>query len=272
MKLFISVDMEGVSGVYKREQTVTLNKDWEAARKLMTEEVNSAVEGAMEAGVTDVTICDAHSSGENLIIEMLKPNCSIVRTGFKPLCMMEGIDSSMSAVFLLGYHAKAGASNATLPHTYYGKIVHEVKINGTLFGETALNSALAGHYGVPIVLVSGDQTLCAEARRFIPKITAFCSKTALSGLAAKIPVPQVIKEKLRKAAKIAIEQRKIVKPFSVKTPIVFEVTYNAPRWTDAACLIPWIKRISSRKIRFKCDDFKSAYSAFRSTLALCSTI
>jgi D-amino peptidase len=270
MKLFISADMEGVSGVYKNIQTSPNEKDWESARKLMTDEVNAAVEGALEAGATDVVICDSHASGENLIPESLHPRAVLVRGTTKTLGMMEGLDSSFDAVFLLGFHAKAGTKDATLPHTYSSRTVYQVRINGVEFGETALNSALAGYFGVPVVLVSGDQSLCAEARKVIAGVTTFQTKIALSGTSILSAVPQVVRGGMRKAAKKAVERRKNVKPLRVKMPVKVEIGFITPQMADIACIVPWFERRSARKIRYICDDIKGAYSAFRAAINLAS--
>jgi D-amino peptidase len=270
MKLFISADMEGVSGVYKNIQTSPNEKSWEDARKLMTDEVNAAVEGALEAGVTDVVICDSHASGENLIPESLHPGSKLVRGTTKILGMMEGLDSSFDAVFLLGFHAKAGTKDATLPHTYSSRTVYEVRVNWKEFGETALNAALAGYFGVVVVLVSGDQSVCAEARKMIRGVTTFQTKIALSGTSVLSAVPQVVREGMRKAAKKAIERRKNVKPLRVKTPVKVEIDFITPQMADIACIIPWFERRGARTIRYTCDDFRGAYSAFRATINLAS--
>jgi D-amino peptidase len=270
MKLFISADMEGVSGVYKNIQTSPNEKEWENARKVMTDEVNAAVEGALEAGVTDVVICDSHASGENLIPESLHPRSVLVRGTTKRLGMMEGLDSSFNAVFLLGFHAKAGTKDATLPHTYSSRTIYKVRINGKEFGETALNAALAGQFGVPVVLVSGDQSLCAEARKVIRGVTTFQTKIALSGTSVLSAVPQVVRENLRKTAKKAIEQRGKVKPLRVKAPVKVEIDFIAPKMADAACIIPWFERRGARTIRYICDDIRGAYSAFRAAINLVS--
>jgi D-amino peptidase len=270
MKLFISADMEGVSSVYKNIQTSPNEKAWEEARKLMTDEVNAAVEGALEAGVTDVVICDSHASGENLISESLHPSSKLVRGTTKTLGMMEGLDSSCDAVFLLGCHAKAGTKDATLPHTYSSRTVYEVRVNGVQFGEIGLNAALAGQFGVPVVLVSGDQSVCAEARKMIRGVTTFQTKAALSGTSILGAVPQVVRDGMREAAKKAIERRKNVKVLRVKTPVKVEIVFIAPWMADVACIIPWFERRGARKIRYICDDIRGAYSAFRAAINLAS--
>lgn len=151
--------MEGVAGVVDREQTLRDGKEHERARKLMTQEVNAAIEGALEAGAKQVLVNDSHGTMRNIILEELNENAELITGSPKPLSMMQGIDKTFNAVLFVGYHAMRGTYKGVLEHTYHGNIVSDVFFNSKRYGETGMNAAVAGYFKVPIVLVTGDQAV-----------------------------------------------------------------------------------------------------------------
>ena len=151
MKVFVSIDMEGISGVVSPEQCTPGNPDYERARLLMTQEANAAILGARAAGAAEVAVSDSHGNMRNLLIEELDTWADLIYGSPKPFGMMEGLDDSFGVVFLIGYHARAGTLNAILDHTYSSRCVHHVELNGRPVGEIGLNAALAGFHGVPPV-------------------------------------------------------------------------------------------------------------------------
>ncbi len=163
MKVFISADMEGISGVTHAEHVLRDGKEHERARKLMTGEVNAAVEGALEAGAAKVVVNDSHGTMRNILPEDLHEEAELVTGAPKPLFMMEGLDSSFKAVFFVGYHGMRGSYPSILEHTYSSRVVYDFCVNDKILGETGINAAIAGYYDVPVVLVTGDRKLTEEA-------------------------------------------------------------------------------------------------------------
>jgi len=175
MKVYISCDMEGISGVVAGKQTEGNGEEYKRAQKLMTDELNAAIEGALAGGATEILVNDSHGHMRNILIEELNPKAQLISGSPKPLLMMQGIDASFDAAFFIGYHAQAGTAYSVLDHTYAG-IVYQVSLNGRPMGETGLNAALAGYFGVPVVLVSGDKLLVEEATALLGTVEGVAVK------------------------------------------------------------------------------------------------
>ena len=158
MNVLISVDMEGISGVVTGDHTSSKHKEYERFRKLMTAEANAAIKGALAGGATRVVVNDSHGGGANILIEELNPAAELISGSPKPFGMMQGIGPDVGVVFFVGYHGASGTGAAVLEHTWSGRVV-EARLNGQMVGETGLNAALAGAYGAPVVLVTGDTAL-----------------------------------------------------------------------------------------------------------------
>jgi len=171
VKVYISADMEGVDGVVTPFQADRYKEEWGRFRKFMTQEVVAAIEGAREAGATEFLVSDSHGSMENIVIEDLPEGTRLVRSRPRPLEMMEGIDASFTAVVFVGYHAGANAEGGVLAHTYRGAGgIRDLRINGVSVPEGGLNAAIAGHFGVPVVAVSGDQVACQQVASLVGPI------------------------------------------------------------------------------------------------------
>ena len=171
VKVLISVDMEGVSGVVHADHTGRDGKDYDIGRRLMTLEANAAIEGAIEAGADEVVVNDSHGTQRNLLPELLDQRAQLITGSPKPQTMMAGLDATFDAALCVGYHARAG-SQGILDHTISGRVVHEILVNGQPQGELGLNAGIAAHHGVPIVMVAGDTACCEQARELIPGIEA----------------------------------------------------------------------------------------------------
>jgi D-amino peptidase len=175
MKVFVSVDMEGATGVVHNDQLMPGKSDYARGRKLLTGDVATAVRAALSRDdVHQVLVCDGHGNMRNLLLEELPRNCQVVvgPASSKALCQSEGLDASFGAMMLVGYHARAGSRDAVLPHTWIGSLIHEVRVNGRVFGETAINAAIGGEFGVPVVFVAGDEAVCREAKTRAPFVVA----------------------------------------------------------------------------------------------------
>jgi D-amino peptidase len=265
MKVYISCDMEGISGVVAGQQTQMDGEEYKRAQKLMTGEVNAAIEGALAGGASEILVNDSHGSMRNILIEELNSSAQLISGSPKPLSMMQGIDGSFDAAFVIGYHAQAGTAYSVLDHTYSG-IVYQVSLNGRPLGETGLNAALAGHFGVPVVLVTGDKLLVEEAKALLGTVEGVAVKESYGRSAAKCLVPEAARQLIREAAQRALSRGG--KPFVVKPPITLTVDFTSSAHLDMAELIPGVNRVSGRRIEFIHDDLLTIYKVWRAMLKL----
>ncbi|RKY15298.1 MAG: aminopeptidase [Planctomycetota bacterium] len=270
MRVFISADMEGVAGVAYFNQVVG-KEGYERACELMTEEVNAVLQGAADAGAEEFIVCDAHWMGANLLLERLDVRAEIVRGDFRRYGMMQGVERDVDAAMFVGYHARAGASPATFPHSFSGRAVLEVRVNKRPFGETALNAAFAGSFGVPVVLVSGDNQVCEEARATIYGVTVVATKRALGDGVTSSLNPRRARDLLRQKTKEAITA-KAARPLRVSEPVTLEVDFVRPVQADAASLLPQVERVSARTVRTETETFRDAYCLLQALVMLALSV
>jgi D-amino peptidase len=271
MKLLIAVDMEGISGVTTWDQVTPGHAEWQRFRKIMTAEVNAAVAGAFQGGADEVVISDGHWNGDNILIEELDPRARLNTGSPSPFSMVEGVDQGVDAAFFIGYHARNGTANAILDHTWSSARVHNFYINGRVSGETGWNAALCGHYNVPVLLLSGDQSVAAEANEWIVGIDTVVTKTAHGRWSAEVIAPSVNQEKLRAAAQAAVHkflQKESPQPLRVACPLTFKVEFVGSDMGDKAALLPGMRRLDGRTLEFTAPDMPSAYQAFRAAVTL----
>src|SRR5215218_3933736 len=221
MRVYISVDMEGIAGVVHEDQTDPIQSrhagEYNRFRRLMTQEANAAIAGAVDAGASGMVVNDSHWLMRNLLAEELDPAAELLSGGPKRWSMVEGIDGGFDAAMFIGYHARAGTPNATIDHTYTSR-VYEARINGQPVGELALNAAMAGTHGVPVALVSGDQALAAEARALLgTQLETVVVKEAVGRFAARSLPPVVACQRIRTGAASALGRKH--SPFVFETPI-----------------------------------------------------
>ena len=209
MKIYVSVDMEGATGIVHREQLVPGGEDYERGRKLLMGDVNAAIEGARAGGATEVLVNDAHGTMRNLLIEDLAEGAELISGPWtnKPLCQSELVDESYGLGFFVGYHSRADTPKGLLAHTWVGKILHGVIVNGGVVGETAINAGVLGCFGVPVGLVTGASDLVAEARQSVPEALAVSVKEAIGFTGARCKPPRVTQELIRKAAEEAVRRK-----------------------------------------------------------------
>jgi D-amino peptidase len=271
LKVFISVDMEGVSGVTHGEHVLRDGKEHERARRLMTGEANAAVEGALEAGAEKVVVNDSHGTMRNIIPEELHEEAELVTGSPKPMFMMEGIDSSFNAAFFVGYHGMRGSHPSILEHTYSSRVVYDFFINDTVMGETGINAAIAGYYGVPVTLVTGDRKLCEEARTFLRNVVTVVVKEATGRTAARCISPIKARQLIKNGAAKALKHADSVKPFKIKPPINLKVAFMNSGMAEIAELVPGSKRIDGRTLSYTSKDLVEAYKAFLAMITLAGT-
>ena len=266
MRVYISVDMEGVAGVVHEDQTNPTDPrcapEYARFRKLMTAEANAAVQGALDAGATRVLVNDSHWDMRNLLAEELNEGAELVSGGPKQRSMMEGIDAGFDAALFIAYHARAGTRNAILDHTYADRIL-DARLNGRSVGELGLNAALAGTYDVPVVLVSGDSALATEAHDLLGEdITTVIVKEALGRHAAKSLAPAVACRRIREGASKALKRKK-PRRFTIESPITLEVDFSKTVEADMAEITPGAIRTSGRTVAFTHDDYREVFRAWR---------
>lgn len=250
MKIFISVDIEGVAGVTNWEHVRMGEAEYVFARRWMTEEVNAAIAGAKEAGATEFTVTDSHSAMYNIMPDLLDKDALLVRGSPRPLFQMEGIDASFAAAFLIGYHCMAGTPKATLCHSHLGDIVYEMRLNGVPIGEAAYNAAVAGAFEVPVVLTTGEDTYAAEVERFLPWTERVITKWAITQWSAKNLNPKVSQERIKAGAKQALARLPEMKPFLPSKPVRFEVDFTHPIHAQLAGDLPGVERIGGRTLAY----------------------
>ncbi|MFI2783090.1 M55 family metallopeptidase [Streptomyces sp. ALB3] len=261
MNVLISVDMEGVSGLVHPSETNPGRQDYERGRALMTAEANAVVAGVLDAEPTaDILVADAHGTFRNILPDQLDRRARLVRGKPRPMGMLAGLDADTDAVLLVGYHARAGAGPGVLAHTMSDDIL-DVRVAGRSLGEIGLNAALAGHLGVPVVLLSGDDAACAEFEELVPAAVTVAVKEALAAAAAVTLHPEEARARLRAGAAEAIGRRAGVAPLALSgPPLAVEVDLYSPVSVDLALLIPGVARAGGgRTVTFAAADFAEAY-------------
>jgi len=270
MKILIAVDMEGITGVVSWNHVAHDHPEYARFRKLMTYDVNAAIRGAFEGGASEVLVSDGHGYGRNILIEELDPRAHLNSGTPSPFSMVQGIDSGVTAVMYVGYHARIGTQNAILEHTWSDERVANLWINGDLFGEIGLNAAVSGHFNAPVIMISGDQSACAEAAGLLKGIETAIVKYASGRMAAELLPPSVTQELIQAAAMRAIIRLKAgqaPQPLKLAPPITMTIDFVQSEMADRAALLPGASR-AGRRFQYTAPDMPTLYAAFRTALAL----
>lgn len=254
MKIFITVDMEGMAGITHTDHTKMEGIEYEMARKWMTAEANAAIEGAFEAGATDVVVTDAHGFMRNMLPHELHKDAQLVRGIPRPLFQMQGIDETFDAALMIGYHAQAGDAFGILSHTHVGRIAYDIRLNGESVNEVAFNTAVAGHFGVPLALVSGDDCLIESVAKTHPWAEGVTTKWALSRFSARNLSPAASQDLIRASTKRALGRLSEMQVTKFEGPIELEMHFLDPIYAQLASDIPGAERIDGRGIRYVGQD------------------
>jgi len=281
MKVLISVDMEGISGVATRRETATgwppgagKGNDYERARGWMTADANAAIAGACDAGATEILVADAHDGMLNLLWYELDSRAELIR-GYENRdgWMIAGIDSSCDAVFFVGYHARAADGRGVLSHTFYGPdILWDVRLNGEPASEARFNALIAGHYGVPVALITGDDVICQETRCWLPRVETAEVKYAIDRFTARCLPRTMALERIRTAARSAVERISEMQPYVMEAPIALEMVMGDGSMAAACAHIPGVERSGDRAVRYSAPDAISAMNVCRIGLVLAGAI
>ncbi len=266
MKVFLSSDMEGTAGVVDWEQCVGNGPEAAAGRALLLAEVNAAIEGAVAGGATEIVVNDSHSTMRNLPADALGGGASYISGSHKPLYMMQGLDDSFDAVLFVSYHGSVGAP-AGLSHTYNPRAVMEARLGGVVTGEAGINALVAAHYGVPVVLVTGDRCACEETAALIPGVHTAVVKEHVSRLAAHSLHPARACALIRETARRAVEGAAATSPPPVGSAPL-EISVRTTDIAEAASWVRGVERTGPRELRFHGDDPLAVYRSFCAAILL----
>ena len=249
-KIFVSVDMEGIAGVVSNEQLGPPGFEYERFRQFMTEETNTALAAAREAGATEFVVSDSHGNMQNLLVEKLPKDVLVVRSAPRPLMMMQGLDESFDGVIFIGYHAGTTNLEGVRAHTMSSATLADVRLNGVSVPEAAFNAAIAGHFGVPVLAITGDDAIVKEARGLLGDVEGAVVKWAYGFHSAKTLTPEAARDVIREKVRAAMARRGSFRPYVVKTPVELEVRFKNYRPAEVLSYLPIVKRVDAHTVRF----------------------
>jgi D-amino peptidase len=261
LKVFISVDMEGIAGVVNSQETSRSGQDYSYFRTVMTRETNAAIEGAVAAGATEIVVRDSHGSARNILPELLDRNAHLLRDwSGGPKGMMEGIDETFDAVILVGYHAKAGTPDAVIDHTWSGSVT-DVSVNGVSLPEAGFNALIAGHYDVPVVLVAGDRAVCEQAEALFGEVETVAVKEGI-GAAALSLHPEIARERIRAGVERALRDLSRYTPYRLDPPYTLVLKLKSEVAVYDGSFYPGATRTGDWELSYTSDDVMAIVLAF----------
>ena len=272
MKVYLSSDMEGTAGVVDWTQCIGPGPEYEYYRGLLQGEVNAAIEGAVSAGATEILVNDSHSSMQNLRPDQLLGGARYLSGRHKPMYMMEGLDPSYDAIFFVSYHGSMASEASTLSHTYNPRAIARVRLNGVEVGESGINALVALGHGVPIVLITGDDTTAEEARRVCPDIHAAVVKRSVTRFAADSLHPSAACELIRDTAAVAVKDLDSARLPQVELPATLEVLFQNGDFAEMATWINGVERVDSRTVQVTDDDPIRLFRTFVTVVLLTRAI
>jgi D-amino peptidase len=253
-RLFVSVDMEGIAGVVTGEQLGPQGFEYARFRELMTEEVNAAIAAAREAGATEFVVADSHGNGQNLLVDKLPRDVTLVRGSPRPLGMMQGIDDTFDGAVFIGYHAGTTNPDGVRAHTLSSATLADVRLNGVSYLEAGLNAALAGHYGVPVLAITGDEAAVKEASALVGGLQGGVVKWSFGFHSARTLMPEAARDVIRTAVRNGLARRAEIRPFRVPEPIELEVRFKNYRPAEVLSYLPGVRRADAHAVRLTARD------------------
>ncbi|MDR7417375.1 MAG: M55 family metallopeptidase [Armatimonadota bacterium] len=271
MKVYIATDMEGITGIVDRAQISPPGVDLRRGRNLLTEDTNAAIRGALAAGATDIIVSSGHGGNgmRNIIDENLHPAAWLV-SGDTRRSSVEGMDDSFDALVLIGFHTRHGLSGV-LDHTITARDIYEIRVHGRPIGEIGLYGLAAGHFGVPVVLVSGDDRLAAETREWFPWAVPVVVKYAIGRHAARLMHPRRGQRLIEEQTTEALRRLATMKPLRLPAPITVELQFKRTAHADEADRIPGVERVDDCTVRAQVPDGATAVSLVRTCIKLGAT-
>jgi D-amino peptidase len=261
LKVFISVDMEGIAGVVTSEECSSSGPDYGYFRRIMSHEANAAVLGAFDAGATEVYVRDSHGSARNILPDLLDPRAKLLRDwSGGPMSMMEGIDETFDAVVFIGYHARAGTADAIIDHTMSGNVM-DLAINGVSLPEAGANGLIAGHFGVPVVFVAGDQGIVDQVEALFGSVGTYATKQGYG--AASLGVhPEVAQRGIRAGVANAVRNRDRFEPFTLNRPYTMVLKLKTEASVYNGSFFPGAQRTGDWELTYMADDILQVMYAF----------
>ena len=250
LKIYISADMEGITGVVTGEQLGPTGFEYARFREFMTQEVNAAIEGALAAGATEIVVSDSHGNGQNLLIEKLPKDILLIRSWPRPLMMMQGIDQTFAGVIFIGYHTGTTNLQGVRAHTMSSARLADVQLKGASVSEGGLNAAIAGHFNVPVIMVSGDDAVVKETQARLGDVEGAVVKWASGFHSAKTLMPEAAQQLIREKAKKAVGRIKDFKPYKLASPIQLDVRFKNYRPSEVLSYLSIVERTDAHSIRF----------------------
>lgn len=266
--VFISVDMEGMAGIVHLHQVMRGMPEYERSCRLMTAETNAAVAGARRAGATRIVVNDSHGDMRNFFLDELDDGVEVISGSDKPFSMGAGLDPSFEVAFFVGYHASVGSGQAIMDHTYGGRTIYALRINGTPQSEATLNAALAGTFGVRTALITGDRTTVEEAGAALPGIEGVIVKEALGRQAARSLHPIEACRRIEAGAYRAYQAREQRPLYQPSGPFTLEIDWMHAGMADFCVQIPGVQRAGGRTVRYESADFRTCYQMMLALLVM----
>lgn len=254
LKVYISADMEGVTGAVTGDQLGPTGFEYQRFRQIMTNEVLAAIEAARAMGATDFLISDSHGNGENLLIEQLPPDVELIRSWPRPLMMMEGIDESFDAAILLGYHTSTTNTRGVRAHTFSSANLTAVRLNGIEMLEASVSAAIAGDFGVPVVMISGDDAVVEEARRVVGDMEGAVVKWSLGFHSARTLMPEAGYREIGARVRAALGRLDDFRPYRLEGPLELEISFKNYMPAEVMAYLPNVERVDAHTIRFVGTD------------------
>jgi D-amino peptidase len=256
LKVYISADMEGITGVASDQQLSPSGFEYGQAREWMTAEVLAAIKGARDAGATEFVISDSHGNGQSLLIDRFPTDIpiTVVRAFPRPLGMMEGIDSTFSAVIFIGYHTSTSSLTGVRAHTMSSALLTRVAINGVSMSEAGVNAAIAAQFGVPVVMITGDDQIVAESQQRLGPIEGVAVKRAIGFHGAATMLPAAAQALIQQRAKVAVGRRAEMRAYTMTKPLTLEVSFKNYRPVELLGYLSSVQRIDSHTIRYVAKD------------------
>jgi D-amino peptidase len=267
MRVYISVDMEGITGVVDVSQTRPGERDYERFRRIMTREANAAIDGALDGGATEIVVNDAHGPMTNLLIEDLHGRARLITGRPKPHGMMQGIGPGFDAAFFIGYHSRHGTAHSVLDHTWSSATIIHAELNGRPVCEGDLNAGLAGEHGVPVALVTGDAVYCRQQQELLGEdLPVVAVKQSISRSAAESLSLAEAHERICTAAARALATPR--QPFRFPPPFRLVLTFNHSGRADLAELLPGSERVDGLRVAYTAGDYETMMRARSAMLVL----
>ncbi len=266
MNVYISADMEGITGVTHPEDVIPGRSEYVRFRRLLTADVNAAIEGAVAAGASEIIVNEAHDGMKNILLEELDSRAELIVGRRKPYVMMEGVNGA-DVVFFIGYHTGAGAGGV-LSHTFRATPIISVELNGESCSEGRMNAVFAGLQNIPVGLVSGDDMVCQEARDLYSGVRTAQVKVAIDRYTARCMAPGVTHGRIWEEAKTAVEEVRKFTPYALDPPYTFAVEFANASLAASTLYFPEIERLDDRRVCWTHEDYTVAYKMFIGVMAL----